>query len=129
MFPVDYQVNVHGDRGKTTYVLLENQGDRHLVVLPPALVRELTAYVRRGGAHDDGLVALIAEEALVIDRKRGDRVSDADARRVMAASRHPAIRRAALLRAPLAERPFGLTGEDLAWAFAIEVAKRRMPAA
>ena len=128
MFPVDYQVNVHHEDGVKRYTLLENQGDRHLVVLAPELVRELNAYIRRGGKHDDGLVALLAEEALVIDRKRGDVLPEDQAHRVMAASRHPAIQRAALYRSPLPEQKIPLTGEDLAWAFSLELAKRKMAA-
>lgn len=128
MFPVDYQVNVHHEDGTKRYTLLENQDDKHLVVLAPELVRELTAYVRRGGHRDDGLVALLAEEAIVIDRKRGDVLPEAEAFRVMAASKHPAIQRAAIYRSPLPEQKIALTGEDLAWAFAIEVAKRKLAA-
>ena len=128
MFPVDYQVNVHHEDGVKRYTLLENQDDKHLVVLAPELLKELNAYVRRGGKHDDGLVALLAEEALVIDRKRGDVLPEAEAHKVMLASQHPALQRAAIYRSPLPEQKIALTGEDLAWAFAIEVAKRKMAA-
>lgn len=128
MFPVDYQVNVHHEDGTKRYTLLENQEERHLVVLAPELVRELTAYIRRGGKHDDGLVALLAEAAIVIDRKRGDVLPEAEAHRVMARSKHPAIQRAALYRSPLPEQRLALTGEDLAWAFSLEVAKRKTAA-
>jgi hypothetical protein len=46
----------------------------------------------------------------------------------MAESSHPAIRRAATFRAPLPTWSVKVTGEDLAWAFGLEVAKRRTAA-
>lgn len=128
MFPVDYQVNVHAEDGVRRYTLLENQDDRYLVVLEPQLVKELQAYTRRGGKADDGLIALLAEEAVVIDRQRGDVLGERESQQVMSSSKHSAIQRAALYRTSLPERPLPLTGEDLAWSFALEVAKRRGPA-
>lgn len=126
-FSAEYQVNVHAEDGVRRYTLLENQDDRYLVVLAPELVKELQAYQRRGKG-DDGLIALLAEEALVIDRRSGDLLGERESHRVMAASKHAAIQRAALYRTALPERPLALTGEDLAWSFALEVAKRRAPA-
>lgn len=129
MFPIDYQVNVRRGEGPVQrYTLLENQDDKYLVVIHPSAVRELLGYVKRGNKNDDGLVALLADEAMVLDRKKGTVLPLDEANRVMAASQHPAIARASVFRNPMPEIPLVLTGEDLSWAFSLEVAKRRLSA-
>jgi hypothetical protein len=128
MFPIDYQVNVRRGEDVTQYVLLENQEDRYLVVLHPSQLDEMMHYMSRENANDDGLIALLCDEAMVIDRKKGTPVPLEKAGDVMAASTHPAIRRAATFRAPLPTWSVKVTGEDLAWAFGLEVAKRRTAA-
>lgn len=129
MFPIEYEVNVRrGDGEVSRYALLENQDDRFLVVLHPSLVDEMVAYLKRGGTSDDGLIALLVEEATVIDRKKGNPVPLNAASKVLAASKNPALRRAATFREPLPTWTLPLTGEDLSWAFALEVAKRRLSA-
>jgi hypothetical protein len=128
-FNLEYQVNIHHHDGQVhRYALLENQNDRHLVVIHPSVVAEMVAYIKRGGQRDDGLVALLVDEAMVLDRKKGTLLALADASTVMADSLYPSVRRAALLRTPLMERHVPLTGEDLAWAFGLEVARREVAA-
>ena len=130
MFPIDYQVNVRTGKGDVRrYTLLENQNDKFLVVVHPDAIGEMTAYIGRGNALDEDLVALLADEAVVLDRKKGTVIPTAQALEVMAKSEHPAIQRAAILRAPLPELRSGLSGEDLAWSFSLEVAKRRLASA
>lgn len=129
MFPIDYQVNVRRGEGPVQrYTLLENQDDKFLVVIHPTAVRELMGYVKRENKNDDGLVALLADEAVVLDRKKGTVLPMDEANRVLAESKHPAISRAAVFRNPMPELPVALTGEDLAWAFGFELAKRRLSA-
>ncbi|MEB3330079.1 MAG: hypothetical protein VKQ33_12680 [Candidatus Sericytochromatia bacterium] len=126
MFPVDFLVNVHTAKGVRSYTLLENQRDRALVVVHPDTVEPLMQCLRRGGLQDDALVALLAEEALVLDRRRGFELGDAESLRTLAASRHAPLRRAALYRRPLGARADDLSADDLAWAFGLEVARRRL---
>ena len=126
MFPVDYQVNVHTAKGIRRYVLLENQRDRALVVLPPRWVKPLLARLREGGPQDDELVNILSREVLVIDRQRGYPLSETESRRALAHSKHIAIVRAGLFRQPLDESPTQLSEEDLAWAFGLEAARRRL---
>lgn len=127
MFPIDYQVNVRrGDGPVQRYTLLENQDDRHLIVLHPSLVREMMALMRSGNALDDSLVALLADEAVVLDRKNGQVLPLSEANEVLHNSEHPALRRAAIFRTPLPSWSLTITGEDLAWAFSLEAAKRRL---
>lgn len=127
MFPLEYQVNIHHNDGAVhKYALVENQDDKHLVVIHPTVVAEMQAYVGRGGQRDDGLVALLMDEAMVLDRVTGSLLPLEQATEVLAASQHASVRRAALLRKPLPERNLPLTGEDLAWAFALEVARRSL---
>ena len=128
MFPIEYQVNVRRGKDVTKYALLENQNDKYLVVLHPSLIDEMMAYVHRGNNNDDGLVALLCDEAMVLDRKKGTVVPMDQANEVMARSAHPAIRRAATFRDPLPTWEVKVTGEDLAWAFGLELAKRRLSA-
>jgi hypothetical protein len=127
MFPLEYQVNIHHNDGAVhKYALVENQDDKHLVVIHPTVVAEMQAYVGRGGQRDDGLIALLMDEAMVLDRQSGALLPLEQATEVMAASQHAPVRRAALLRKPLPERNLPLTGEDLAWAFSLEVARRNL---
>lgn len=126
MFPVDYQVNVHTSKGIRRYVLLENQRDRALVVLPPRWVKPLLARLRQGGPQDDDLVNILSREVLVIDRQRGYPLSATETRKALAASKHTAIVRAGLFREPLAPAPAELSAEDLGWAFGLEAARRRL---
>jgi hypothetical protein len=127
MFSLDHEVKVHHQDGQIhKYTLLENQGDRHLVVLNPAVVAEMNAYLSRGGNQDDGLVALLIDEAVVIDRKRGTPLALGAANQVLAESGYAILRRAAMFREPLPERTLPLTCEDLAWSFGLELAKRRL---
>lgn len=130
MFPIDYQVNVRSGKGDVRrYTLLENQGDKFLIVIHPDIVREMTAYVNRGNPLDEDLISLLADEAMVLDRKKGSIIPQEQALTIMAKSEHLAIQRAAVLRAPLGELKSVLSGEDLAWAFSLEVAKRRLASA
>jgi hypothetical protein len=126
MFPVDFQANVHTAKGVRSYTLLENQGDRALVVVAPDALEPLMSCLRRGGLQDDGLVSLLAAEARVLDRRRGFEVGDAEALRALAASRHAPLRRAALHRRPLGATCDDLACDDLAWAFGLEAARRRL---
>ncbi len=126
MFPVDYQVNVHTSKGVRRYVLLENQRDRALVVLPPRWVKPMLARLRHGGPQDDELVRILSREVLVIDRQRGYPLSEKETCKALAASKHIAIVRAGLFRQPLPETAFTLSEEDLAWAFGLEAARRRL---
>jgi len=129
MFPLEYQVNIHHNDGAVhKYALVENQNEKHLVVVHPSVVAEMQAYLNRGGQRDDGLVALLMDEAMVLDRQSGALLPLEQATDVMAESEHAPIRRAALLRKPLPERNLPLTGEDLAWAFALECARRELSA-
>lgn len=129
MFPLEYQVNIHHRDGEVqSYALLENQNDKHLIVVHPSLVTEMSAYMKRGGQRDDGLVALLVDEAMVLDRKKGTLLPLEAASEVMADSTFPAVRRAALLRKPLPEKNLPLSGDDLAWAFALELARREIAA-
>jgi hypothetical protein len=125
MFPLEYQVNIHHNDGAVhKYALVENQDDKHLVVIHPTVVAEMEAYVKRGGQRDDGLVALLMDEAMVLDRSSGALLPLEQATDVMQASQHAPVRRAAMLRKPLPERKVTLSGEDLAWAFSLELARR-----
>jgi hypothetical protein len=127
MFPLEYQVNIHHQDGEVQrYTLVENQDERYLVVLHPDVVEEALAYVKRGGERDDGLVALLTDEALVVDRRSGALLSLLEANEVLKESKFSSLRRAALLRSPLPEQKVALTGEDLAWAFGLEVARRKL---
>jgi hypothetical protein len=127
MFPLEYQVNIHHNDGAVhKYALVENQDDKHLVVIHPSVVAEMQAYVGRGGQRDDGLVALLVDEAMVLDRVTGTILPLEQATEVMEASQHAPVRRAAMLRKPLPERNLPLSGEDLAWAFSLEVARRNV---
>lgn len=128
MFPIDYQVNVRRGKEVTKYVLLENQDDQYLVVIHPSVLDEMMHYMSRGNANDDGLIALLCDEATVLERKRGTVVPMEKANEVLSTSKHPAIRRAATFRDDLPEWAVKVTGEDLAWAFGLEVAKRRLAA-
>lgn len=128
MFPIDYQVNVRRGKEVTKYVLLENQNDQYLVVVHPSVLEEMMHYMKRGNLNDDGLIALLCDEATVLERKKGTVVSWEKANEVLAASSHPAIARAATFRNPLPEWAVKVTGDDLAWAFGLEVAKRRLAA-
>ena len=129
MFPIDYQVNVRRGEEVTKYVLLENQDDQYLVVIHPSVLDEMMHYMNRANLNDDGLIALLCDEAMVIERKKGTPVPMDKASEVMAKSAHPAIQRAATFRNPLPEWSVKVTGDDLAWAFGLELAKRRMSAA
>ena len=128
MFPIDYQVNVRRGKEVTKYVLLENQQDEYLVVIHPSVLEEKLHYMKRGNLNDDGLIALLCDEATVLERQKGTVVAGEKAVEVMAASAHPAIARAATFRHPLPEWAVTITGDDLAWAFGLEVAKRRLSA-
>jgi hypothetical protein len=128
MFPIDYQVNVRRGKDVTKYVLLENQDDQYLVVVHPSVLDEMMHYMKRENANDDGLIALLCDEATVLERKRGTVVPMEKANEVLANSQHPAIRRASTFRNELPEWSVKVTGEDLAWAFGLEVAKRRLAA-
>lgn len=127
MFPIDYQVNIRrGDGPVRRYTLLENQDDKFLVVVNPTAVREMQVYMGRGAQLDDNLISLLADEAMVLDRKKGNVLPTEKALEVMARSEHAAIRRAAMFRQPLPAFDPAATGEDLAFAFGLEVAKRRL---
>jgi hypothetical protein len=128
MFPIDYQVNVRRGKDVTQYVLLENQNDQYLVVLHPSAVDEMQHYIHGGNLNDDGLIALLCDEAMVLDRKRGTVIPMEKATEIMAKSAHPSIRRAATFRDELPAWSAKVSGEDLAWAFSLEVAKRRLAA-
>lgn len=128
MFPIDYQVNVRKGKEVTKYVLLENQNDEYLVVIHPDVLEEMMHYMKRGNLNDDGLIALLCDEATVLERKKGTVVGWEKASDVLAASAHPAIARAATFRNPLPEWAVKVTGDDLAWAFGLELAKRRLAA-
>ena len=128
-FSLEFQVNIHHHDGEVQrYALLENQDDKHLIVIHPSAIAEMMAYIKRGGQRDDGLVALLVDEAVVLDRKKGTLLPLAAATEVMAESLYPSVRRAALLRTPMSERQLPLSGEDLAWAFGLEVARRHVTA-
>ncbi|MDB5102223.1 MAG: hypothetical protein JWM80_6644 [Cyanobacteria bacterium RYN_339] len=125
MFPLEYQVNIHHNDGAVhKYALVENQNDTHLVVINPTVVTEMQAYVSRGGQRDDGLIALLMDEAMVLDRSTGALLPLEEATDVMEVSQFAPVRRAAMLRKPLPERHLDLSGEDLAWAFGLEIARR-----
>ncbi|MEB3284539.1 MAG: hypothetical protein VKN33_04570 [Candidatus Sericytochromatia bacterium] len=126
MFPVDYQVNVHTAKGVRRYVLLENQRDRALVVLPPRWVKPLLARLKWGGPQDDELVKILSREVLVIDRQRGYPLSETETRKALAASEHVAIVRAGLFRQKLPEQGHWGNEDDLGWAFGLEAARRRL---
>ena len=128
MFPIDYQVNVRRGQEVTKYVLLENQNDEYLVVIHPSVLDEMMHYMSRANHNDDGLIALLCDEAMVIERKKGTPIPMEQANAIMAESEHPAIRRAATFRNPLPEWSVKVTGDDLAWAFGLELAKRKMAA-
>lgn len=129
MFSMDYQVNIHHRDGEVQrYILIENQDDKHLVVVHPSVVEEMSAYISRGGHRDDGLIALLMDEAMVLDRKKGTPLPLAQANDVLAASEYAPLRRAGMLRQPLPETTLAMTGEDLAWAFGLELARRNLAA-
>jgi hypothetical protein len=70
----------------------------------------------------------LCDEATVLERKKGTVVPMEKANEVLANSAHPAIARAATFRNELPEWSVKVTGDDLAWAFGLELAKRRLAA-